>query len=68
MTAKPAGDPDRSWDLARLRELTRPHLAHPGAPIGPALAQLTPGDRAEAVAILSRLGDPREDSSGEGST
>ncbi len=29
---------------------------------------MTPSDRAEAVAILSRLGDPREDSSDDGDT
>jgi hypothetical protein len=68
MTANPADDPDRSRDLARLRDLTSPHLPYPAAPIGPALARMTPGDRAEAVAILGRLGDPREDSSDDGDT
>jgi len=63
MTANPADDPARSRDLARLRDLTSPHLPFPAAPIGPALADMTPGDRAEVVAILSRLGDPREDPS-----
>jgi hypothetical protein len=47
-------------DLARLRELTSPHLPYPAAPIGPALAHMTLGDRAETIAILSRIGDPRE--------
>jgi hypothetical protein len=60
MTTNPPDDPDRSRDLARLRELISPHLPHPGAPIGPALARMTPGDRAETVAMLGRLGDPRE--------
>jgi len=60
MTANPADDPARSRDLARLRDLTSPHLPYPAAPIGPALAHMTPGGRAEVVAIL---GDPREDSS-----
>ena len=64
MTAKPAGDPARSRDLARLRGLTSPHLPYPAAPIGPALAQMSPGDQAEVVAILSRLADPWEDASG----
>jgi hypothetical protein len=59
MTANPADDPARSRDLARLCDLTSPHLPYPAAPIGPALARMTPGDRAEVVAILSRLGDPR---------
>jgi hypothetical protein len=62
MTANPADDPARSRDLARLRDLTSPHLPYPAAPIGPALAHMTPGGRAEVVAILGRLGDPREDS------
>ena len=59
-TANPADDPARSRDLARLRELTEPHLLHPGAPIGPALALMAPDDRAETIAILGRLGDPRD--------
>jgi hypothetical protein len=63
MTANPADDPARSRDLARLRDLTSPHLPYPAAPIGPALAHMTPGGRAGVVAILGRLGDPREDSS-----
>jgi hypothetical protein len=62
VVANPADDHGRSRDLARLRDLTSPHLPHPAAPIGPALAHMTPGDRAEVVAILGRLGDPREDS------
>ncbi len=68
MTANPADDPARSRDLARLRDLTSPHLPYPAAPIGPALADMTPDDRAEVVAILSRLGDPREDPSDDGGT
>ena len=60
MTANPDDDPARSRDLARLRDLTSPHLPHPSAPIGPAVAQMTPDDRAEAIAILGRLGDPDE--------
>lgn len=63
MTANPADDPARSRDLAQLRDLTSPHLPYPAAPIGPALAHMTPGDRAEVVTIPGRLGDPREDSS-----
>ena len=68
MTANPADDPARSRDLARLRDLTSPHLPHPAAPIGPALARMTPADRAEVVAILDRLGDPRKDSSDDEDT
>ncbi len=68
MTANPADDPARSRDLARLRDLTNPHLPCPAAPIGPALAHMTPVDRAQVVAILSRLGDPREDFSDDGDT
>ena len=64
MTAKPADDPARSRDLARLRGLTSPHLPYPAAPIGPALAQMTPDDRAEVVAILSRLAD-QDDAPGD---
>jgi len=60
MTADPASDPDRSRDLARLGELTGPHLPHPAAPIQQALPDMTPDDRAETIAILGRLGDPRE--------
>ena len=58
--ANPAGDPARSRDLAHLDELTGPHLPYPFAPIGPALADMTPDDRAEVIAILGRIGDPRE--------
>jgi hypothetical protein len=65
MTARPADDPARSRDLARLRSLTSPHLPHPSAPIGPALAYMTPNDRAEVVAILGRLADPQDDASGD---
>ncbi len=68
MTANPADNPARSRDLARLRDLTSPYLPYPGASIGPALAHMAPGDRAEVVAILGRLGDLREDSSDDGST
>jgi hypothetical protein len=57
MTAKPADDPARSRDRARLRSLTSPHLPHPDAPIGPALVHMTPDDRTEALAILDRLAD-----------
>jgi hypothetical protein len=60
MTANPADDPAHSRDLARLRELTGPHLFYPAAPLGPALAGMTPDDRAEVIAILGRVGDPRE--------
>ncbi len=68
MTANPADDPARSRDLARLRDLTSPHLPYPAAPIGPALAHMTSGDRSEVVVILGCLGDPREDSSDDGGT
>ncbi len=68
MTAKPADDPARSRDLARLRDLTSPHLPYPAAPIGLALARMTPADRTEVVAILSRLGDPPGDSSDDADT
>jgi hypothetical protein len=68
MTANPADDPARSRDLARLRDLTSPHLPYPAAPIGPALAHMTSADRTEVLAILSRLGDPREDSSDDEDT
>ena len=65
MTAKPADDPARTRDLARLRDLASPHLPYAAAPIGPALAQMTPDDRAEVVAILGRLADSREDACGD---
>lgn len=51
-------------DLARLRELISPHLPYPAAPVGPALTHMTADDRAEAIAILGRLGDPDESASG----
>jgi len=62
MTANSADDPARSRDLARLRDLTGPHLhlPYPAAPLGPALAHMTLDDRAETIAILGRIGDPRE--------
>jgi hypothetical protein len=66
MTATPADDPARSRDLARLRELTSPHLPYPAAPIGPALAYMTADDRAEAIAILGRLGDQRNEATDDG--
>lgn len=59
MTANPSGDAC-SRDLARLRELTGPHLPHPAAPIQQALVAMNAEDRAESVAILGRIGDPRE--------
>lgn len=68
MTANRTDDPARSCDLARLRDLASPHLPYPTAPIGPALAHMIAGDRAEVVAILGRLGDPREDPSDDGDT
>ncbi len=68
MTANPADDPARSRDLARLRDLTSLHLPYPAAPIGPALARMTPDDRAEVLAILGRLGDPWEDPSDDEGT
>ena len=60
MAANRADDPDRSRDLARLRELTEPHMPHPGAMIQQALVSLSTEDRAEVIAILGRIGDPRE--------
>ena len=60
MTPNPSDDPGRSRDLARLRELTGPHLPHPAAPIQQALPHMTLDDRAETLAILGRLGDPDE--------
>jgi hypothetical protein len=67
MTANLADDPARSRDLARLRDLTSPHLPYPAAPNGPALTRMTPADRAKVLATLGRLGDPRESSSDDGS-
>jgi hypothetical protein len=64
MTENPVDDPARARDLARLRELTETHLAHPSAPTQQALPHMTPKDRAETIAILGRLGDPDESSSG----
>jgi hypothetical protein len=58
MTANPVGDPSRSRDVARLRELTGPHLPYAGAPLQQALVRMTADDRAEAISILGRLGDP----------
>lgn len=46
-------------DLSRLTELVTPHLRQHTAPDG-APGQMTPGDRAEAEAILSRLADPAD--------
>lgn len=60
MTANPADDQAHSRVLARLRELTGPYLPHPGAPISLAIAHMNAEDQAEALAILGRLGDPRE--------
>jgi hypothetical protein len=60
MTPNSSDDPSRSRDLARLRDLTGPHLPYPAAPIGPALTRMTLDDRAETIAILGRIGDPRE--------
>lgn len=64
MTTSPPDDPARSRDLARLRELTGPHLPHPGALIQQALPHMTPNDFNETIAILGRLGDPNENASG----
>jgi hypothetical protein len=63
MTASPSDDPACSRDPARLRELTRPHRAH-GALIQQALPHMDPDDFAETIAILGRLGDPDESTSG----
>jgi hypothetical protein len=60
MSANLPRDPARSRDLARLRDLIRPHLPHSGAPIQQALPHMTPDDRAETIAILGRIGDPGE--------
>ena len=64
MTANPGDDPARSRDLVRLSELTSQYLPYPDAPIGPALAHMPLDQRAEVIAILSRLGDPDESTSG----
>jgi hypothetical protein len=58
MTANPAGDPARARDLTRLRELTKPHLPNPGAPIQQALPHMGPADVAEVIAILGRISAP----------
>jgi hypothetical protein len=60
MTANSADDPARSRDLARLRELTRPHPPHPAVPIQQALPRMTAVDFAETIAVLERLGKPEE--------
>ena len=59
MAASPSDDPDRSCDLARIRELARPHRIH-GALIQQVLPHMTPDDFNETIAILERLGDPDE--------
>lgn len=66
MTANPDDDPARP--VTAPGSATRPARTclTPAAPIGPTLAYMTPGDRAEVVAILDHLGDPREDSSDDG--
>jgi hypothetical protein len=63
MTANPDDDP--AHPVTSPGSATRPARTclTPAAPIGPTLAHMTPGDRAEVVAILGHLGDPREDSS-----
>lgn len=57
MTESPADGPARARDLARLHELTEPHLPHSSAPIQQALPHITPDDFTETIAILGRLGD-----------
>lgn len=52
MAAHPADGTARSCGLARLRD-----LPHPGVPIRQALPHMTSDDRAETLAILSRLSD-----------
>lgn len=59
MTANPGHDPARSRDLARLRELTRPHR-HYGPLIQQVLPHMTPGDFEETLAILERISGPDE--------
>jgi hypothetical protein len=68
MTASPDDNPAGVRDLARLRELTEPHLPHPSAPIGPALPHMTVDDFAETIAILGRIGDPREGATDDDAT
>jgi hypothetical protein len=59
MIVNPYAGPDAyARDLVRFRELTKPHMPHPGALIQQALVRMTPDDRAETIAILGRLGDP----------
>jgi hypothetical protein len=53
-------DQARLRDLAQLRDLTGPHLPTPPRRSGPALAHMTLDDRAKTIAILGRIGDPRE--------
>lgn len=59
MTANPAEGDTRSRDLARLRELTRPHRHHDGL-MQQALVHINAADRIEAIDILARIGDPRD--------
>jgi hypothetical protein len=58
-TANPAVGDARSRDLARLRELVRPHRHH-GTLIQQALVHMNAADPIETVNILARIGDPRE--------
>jgi hypothetical protein len=60
VAANTADDPDRSRDLSRLRELTEPHLPHPGAMIQQVLSHMNADDFAETIAILGRIGEPDE--------
>lgn len=61
MIVNPYAGPDAyARDLTRFRELISPHLPYPAAPIGPSLSHMAADDRAEAIAILERLGDPRQ--------
>ncbi len=63
VTTDPRGDQAavRLRDLERLVELTVPCLPYPEAPIPQAFPRMTPADRAEAEALLERLGDLTED-------
>lgn len=58
MTDNPVYDQKaaRFRDLERLRELVHPYVPGPSAPIVDALPLMPPADRAEANAILDRLG------------